>query len=850
MPKISLRWTLTLLLVMGVLAGGAVFAQTDEEAASEAEKQEDEMVDELTGDTSISDEITVTALQVEQVLREVPASVTVLTEGQLEAAGVRTAPDIVKMVPGVAIVDAAEVADTQVNIRGINGSRDAENSFALIVDGVLKTNPAALNRQYGNLHQIEVLKGPQGALYGRNAAAGAIIVSTREPGDEFGGDLLLSAGQDSTYYATASVGGPVGSSGITKYLVHAEWRETDGFYRNEFLGDSPVVDPYKDYSINGRVMIEPNEKTTWDLKLRYGEIEAGAITFNAVFALPLFASALGTPEFFEDVNDRTFVFQPNIAPRNDQTALELSAHVDRELNLGHLTAWLLYSDIDNSFFADGTSGSFGFFNAEENCRATTAELFNAGVVLPAPQALGPLPEFSLFGPYTPTTCDGTQFQVRNQEDISFQVQLAGGEDTRLRWQGGVYFLTLDREVGVNLGIDQQQGVVENLFVPQSGANPTEQLLHDRFETNVFAVFGSLRYDVVDNFELGFALRYDREDRDVTNLVPTEPRTQFVDFTLDGQFLGGAPLNPGLDPNINPSGMIPPKNKTFDQVQPKVSGRWDVTHRTALYGSWGVGFKSGGFNNQGSNATVEIFYNQPLGTELVIEDDFDKETSSAFELGFKSDITNRFFFEGALYRVDVDDMQFFEFLVGPFGLLRVVSNIDEVEIQGAEVGFSWSASNHISLYGGWNWTDSEIIKNSSRPETAGNKSPYTPDYTGTLALDISYPITNEWVLLGNLLGSFRGPTWFHTVQDQTNTTLFALGFGPLGVADYSLTQRSSFTTVDLRLGLARNKWSVTLWGKNVTDNDYIEENITAPEFGGSFTHPGTRSRWGVDLGFRF
>ena len=850
MPRLSPMWTLTVLLVMGVLVGGAVFAQTGQEADPEAEKQEEERVDELAAEAPISEEITVTARQVEEVLREVPATVTVLTHAQIEAAGVRTAPDIVKMIPGVAIVDAAEIADTQINIRGINGSRDAENSYALIVDGVLKTNPAAVNRQYGNLRQIEVLKGPQGALYGRNAAAGAVIISTHKPGDEFSGDLILSGGEDNTYYAAASVGGPVGSSDITRYLVNAEWRETDGFYRNEFLGNSAVVDPYQDYSINGRLMIEPNEKTTWDLKIRYGEVEAGAITFNAAFALPLFASVLGVPEFYEDVNDHNFIFQPNIVPGNDQTTLELSALIDRDLNFGNLTAWLLYSDIDNSFFADGTSGAFGFFNAEENCRATTADLFNAGFVLPAPQILGPVPEFSIFGPYTPTTCDGTQYQVRNQEDISFQAQLSGGEDTRLRWQGGVYFLTLDREVGVNLGIDQRQGVTESLFVPQAGANPTEQLVHDRFETNVFAAFGALRYDIVDNFELGFALRYDREDRDVTNLVPTEPRTQYVDYTLDGQFLGGAPLNPGLDPIINPSGVIEPKSKTFSEVQPKLSGRWDVSNRTALYGSWGVGFKSGGFNNQGSNATVEIFYNQPLGTDLVIEDEFDKETSNAFELGFKSDLTNRFFLEAALYKVDVDDMQFFEFLVGPFGLLRVVSNIDEVEIEGAEIGFSWSATNHISLYGGWNWTESEIIKNSSRPATKGNKSPYTPDYTGSLALDLSYPISDRWVLTGNILGSFRGQTWFHTVQDQTNTTLFALSFGPLGTADYSLTQRSAFSTLDLRIGLSREKWSVTVWGKNITDEEYLEENITAPEFGGSFSHPGTRSRWGVDLGFRF
>ncbi|MCP3980844.1 MAG: TonB-dependent receptor, partial [bacterium] len=149
-------------------------------------------------------------------------------------------------------------------------------------------------------------------------------------------------------------------------------------------------------------------------------------------------------------------------------------------------------------------------------------------------------------------------------------------------------------------------------MPRDGTNPTKQLVHDNFKTDVFALFGALRYDASDAVELSLALRYDREERDVTNLVPTDARTQFIDFTLDGQFTGGAPLNPGLDPIINPSGRIPPKSATFDELQPKLSATWDVGERTTLFGSWGVGFKTGGFNNQGSNATVDIFYNNAIG----------------------------------------------------------------------------------------------------------------------------------------------------------------------------------------------------------------------------------------------
>lgn len=798
---------------------------------------------------TVSEEITVTARQVGEALEDVPATVTVITDGQIEAVGVQRAESFIKLAPGVSMINAAEVGDTQVNIRGINGSRDAENSFAFILDGILMTNPAAFNREFADLQQIEVLKGPQGAIYGRNAAAGAMIVTTTPPGDRVASEVRLSLAEDSTYFAGVTIGGPLGAS-AHRFQVHGDWRTTDGFYTNDFLHQDDVVDDFESYNLSGRLVLDGGERTKWDLKARYGEVEAAAITFNANFSLPSFAAVLGVPEFDEDVNDHQFVFQPNIDPRNDQEALELSAKMDHELDRARLSAWLLYSDIRNSFFADGTSGAFGFFNSEPTCIASTGELFAAGVKLPPPQILGPVPAFSIFGPYTPTTCDGTQYQVRNQEDLSFEARLTSKPDRRLRWQTGVYYLDIEREVGVNLGIDRGLGVVERLFVPQDGANPTEQLVHDRFDTRVLAAFGSLFYDLTDDVELSLAARYDSEKREVRNLVPTDARTQYVDFTLDGVYSGGAPLNPGLDPSINPSGVIAPKSETFDELQPRLSTTWDLSDRTTFFGSWGVGFKSGGFNNQGSNATANLFFNTLLGTDLLIEDQFDKETSSAFELGFKTHPTPRFYLEGALYRTEVDDMQFFEFLVGPFGLLRVVSNIDDVLIEGAEIGWRWRVGDHVSAYGGGAITESEIRKNSSRPATVGNESPATPAYTAHAGVEYSRPIGARWVFLGSANWNRVGPTWFHTVQDESRVSLFNALFPGLGVANYSKTRRDAYDLVDLRIGVSNAHWRLTLFSSNLTDEVFLEEVITAPEFGGEFIHPGSRRRLGLELAYRF
>ena len=787
------------------------------------------------------EEIIVTARQRAESLQDVPASITAFTSEQLERAGVQRAEDFINLTPGVTIVDTAEVGDTQVNIRGINGARDAENSFALIIDGILHTNPAALNREYANLQQIEILKGPQGAIYGRNAAAGAIIVTTKPPTDEFTGEFKVSGANDDSYYASAYIGGPVGDN--VSASVQVDWRDTDGFYFNETVNQKNV-DDFENYNVSGRVVLNTSETSSLDIKGRYGEVDAASISFNPAFAASFLADLFGNPLLFEDVNDHTFQFVNDKDPYNDQKTIEISAKYDAEYDWGSLTAWALYSDIENSFAADGTSGAFGFFFQEPTCIASVNALNAAGVTLPNPQFLGPDPASSIFGPYTPTSCDGTQYQERFQDDISFEIRLASPADQDLRWLVGAYFLDLNRRVGVNTGIEDTATIQPQLFIPAGQPNATDQLVHDAFDSQVFAVFGNLAYDVNDDLELSVALRYDREERKTNSLVPTDARSTYIDFNPADGFQGGDPINPGLNPAINPAGVIADQERTFEELQPKISLSWDVGAETTLFANWGIGFKSGGFNNSGSQATIDLFINDFLGTNVGVEDAFREETSSAFEVGFKgSYFDDRLTLEGAGYYVSVDDMQFFEFFVGAFGLLRIVNNIDDVDIKGIEFAANALVSENFSIYGGFNVIDSEIKANAVRPDTVGNKAPYTSDYTINAGIQGDFPITDDIELVGRVDYSLVGPTWFHTVQNQDQISLF-------GPANYGKTQRDSYNTVNLRIGVESANWAITGFAKNLFDEEYLEEVIPSPQFGGSFIHPADKARYGVEVLYRF
>ncbi|MFC4295918.1 TonB-dependent receptor [Novosphingobium tardum] len=804
--------------------------------------------------------IIVTARRQSERLQDVPASVSVLTAAALDRTGAAKAADFVQLTPGVTIVTGtAEAGDTQINIRGINGARDAESSVALVVDGILKTNTAQLNQDQGTLEQVEFLKGPQGAIYGRNAAAGAIVIQTLKPTDTFTGAIKGSYGEHNTWSTSAHVAGPIAEG--AGFVLSGIYEKSDGFYRNIYLNNRSVVDDHRSWAIDGRVMLGMNSATQVDLKARYADFSGASLPFNAAFALPNFAAV--NPAFYEDVNKHPFNFYSNVRPTNDQTSFDVSAKVEHEFEAMKLTAWALYSDVKQDLVADGTSADFARYISAANpaaqpavnkCFASTAAL--TGFPVNPPGFIGTIPvpfifapaTGSTFGPYSPTTCDGIQYQLRNQKDISGEVRLSSIGDGPFAWQVGAYYLNIDRTVGVSLGADEGQGVIKQLYNPPSSVNPTSLLLADKFKTDVYAAFGSVDWKPTSQFTAGLALRYDSEHRRSNPLVPTanDPFT-------------GAPINPG-----QAFGPLVPQAATFNQLEPKISVSWRPTDHLNLYADWGIGFKSGGFNNQGSAALIDANFNDgvtpgTINAGVNISDQYRKERSSAFEVGMKGSLFDeRLTFDLAGYYTRVTDMQFFEFFVGGFGLLRVVSNIDRVDLKGAELNLGLRVIDGWRFFASGNVTDSEIKKNSTRPYTVGNNSPYTADYTINLGTEIVAPISEAAKLLVRADYRITGPTWFSNVQCQDRPSLFS-GLLPIsalalpsfvGDANFCKSQRAAFGVLNLRAGIQTDRFSIAAFANNMLDRKYLAEVIPAIEFGGSFISPGARRVVGVEAGYKF
>ena len=847
------------------------------------------------------EEIVVTARQRSEKIEDVPVTITAFTQTEIKNAGIERPTDFIAMTAGVSQVQTAEAGDLQVNIRGINTGRDAETNFALVIDGVLQTNPQALNQELSGVTQIEILKGPQGALYGRNAVAGAMIMTTRKPGDEWETDLTAGYGTDNSYKASIYTGGPLGGS--VKGSISAYTRNTDGQWKNLTLDCDDCVDFYEETGIQGRLLFGLGGGDI-DFKAKYSTIDSGAINFNAATALADVAPFFGDA-FYEDPNSHNFRYLNNVKPQNEQENVNLSIKGDWDLGFATLTSYVAYNDQTNYFLTDGTSAAFnlytfqftpGQFEVVDKCQASNdAHLSDPGYEAPffgVPSSIW-FTDFVPGGatndgtgflpPYGPESCGGYQYQQRDQKDTSIEVRLTSPGDQRLRWVAGAYAADIDRHVVVSQGSDLGGKLKPKAFIPTGGPNPTDLLYDDDLKSKVYAVFGSIAYDIVDNFELALALRYDSEDRKVDNNVPTcspaNPtacRAQTPGFAFIYNFANEDSVAPYINPaySVNPSYAtdgIPSRSKTFEQLQPKISANWKLTDDLAVFASYGYGFRSGGFNSSGSEATINSYYgglclgdntSGPNGPTYPpnctatsvhsitdVKDTYKKEVSKAAEVGFKSYFADRTVsLNAAVFYTQVDDMQFFNFFAGPFGLLRVVTNIDAVTIKGAELDGRWNIGDHFALFGGWAITDGNIDKYAGRPYTKGNEVPYAPEYTGNLGGEFSYPIGDSLTLLARLDASFVGETWFHPVQEDRVPNLF--GYFGFGQGEFSKMSRDAYYTLNARIGVSGEKWGVTAWGRNVTDEEYLAEIIPAPEFGGAFIHNGQGASYGVEVNFKF
>jgi len=410
------------------------------------------------------------------------------------------------------------------------------------VDGVLETNPAEFNQDLFDIQQIEVLKGPQGAVYGRNAIGGAIIIHTADPGDEFAGKLKLGYGNGNSLRAQAGISGPLGD--IFKYRASLSYYDTDGFLPSTFLGGK--ADPVSDLSGRVRLSFEPNDTFSGDVRLSFDNLD----TRGFYFVIPrddesnAFAS-FTTPPNANDVKSPIQV---------DQTGID-----NRDLFTGALRL--------NFNMGGGTLSSVSAYDSTKEIITGDAYDFR-----PAATTVNRF----LYGH------DINQSQFLDLSSYSEELRFTSSDEGRLRWILGAYYVHTDRFISTGNMVDDGTGVHPVYREPRlTGNNPSMTYLADSQNNDAWAVFGDATFEINDKTELDVAVRYDEDKRENTTETPNN-------------FL---PLG-----STSFQGEV--RSHTWSEAQPKFTLRFKPIDDVTLYGGWSRGFRSGGFNQSGVGVVAD------------------------------------------------------------------------------------------------------------------------------------------------------------------------------------------------------------------------------------------------------
>lgn len=511
-------------------------------------------------------DIVVTATRRETNVRDVPVAVQAFTSLTIERANITRPADFINLTANVNLSEAVRPGEANVSMRGVQGNFGLTLPVAIVIDGVIAPSPNALQQELVDVTQIEVVKGPQSSLYGRNASAGAIVITTRKPGPEVEGKVLVGGGNGGTTRAQAMISGPIASSVFARLALSS--KNSDGFWRNAVLDRG--ADYFREQVADARIIYDASGPFTADLRGRYSRTRMGAQLWTAQFLT-------------FDNNDSFPDFQQNNGNSNGrQQRIDLSLKFDYDMGFAVATLTGSYNRLRANYTGD-------------------APVDGASLGPNPPGTPRPLPGYN----YRLT---GNSFTVLNETDKTVEFRLASPSNQPFRWMIGSYYSDIVRlehsQSKVDKGIN-----IRDLFSPDvlnmaTGTNPLAAGGWQAGENHLrdTALFARVEYDILPGLQAAAGLRWDHERNTTSNKVPA-----------------GYTPNPGFQ-----------NKASFDAWQPNASLRYKITPDASAYASYGRGVRVGGFNRPGSSATIApLGFNFPEAFKTEKSDAFEVGFKSSF-----------------------------------------------------------------------------------------------------------------------------------------------------------------------------------------------------------------------------
>src|SRR5690349_8169553 len=226
-------------------------------------------------DSEKLEEVLITARRREERLLDVPDSVTALTATAIQSARITSVKDVALRVPNFSLVEGQQPGAELLNVRGVCQARNGDPPVAVVIDGVQISNALQISQALFDVERIEVLKGPQGAVYGRNAIGGAINVTTRAPTNDVQGDVRGGVGSDSDYMAGATLSGPLVDDKVL-FRIAGDLRSFDGDVHSLNTPGRPEANALDDRNVRLRVLAKPSDTVSIDTRVSRLDTKGGA----------------------------------------------------------------------------------------------------------------------------------------------------------------------------------------------------------------------------------------------------------------------------------------------------------------------------------------------------------------------------------------------------------------------------------------------------------------------------------------------------------------------------------------------------------------------------------------------
>lgn len=642
------------------------------------------------------EEVVVTAQKREQSLQDVPIAITAFGESDVERLNAKELGDLQYSSPNL-YIDQSQRNMPQIGLRGISDqSRNPgyDNRVSVYVDGIFAGRSGTSNQATLDLERVEVLRGPQGTLFGKNTVAGAISMTTKKPSDTFNGFLKAEGGDYSYRSMTGMVTGPISDTLSAKIIVNDTQR--DGHIKN--LANDRLLNGIDLKASRVQLRWLASDKT--EVNFSYDKSESGNDNIGQE----------ASPD--------------NLAPNPHEVNFDTVTlnNVDQ-----HGFGLTIDHELDNGFTLTSITGK------------RVADMLGVGD--------------EDFTPY-PIAFSNTQ---EHSEHTSQEIRLASPADDKMDYVVGAYYIKQTNE-----SLSSARTGPYGFFVGLPNNAGVE--LPGVVDVKSFALFAHGNYMINDQLQLTAGLRYTKEDKDV-NFTITDTSGLFTNDSISD-------------------------DRSANDVSPKIGLNYFVNDDLMFYGSYSKAFKSGGWNIDFLNNFDNIA--------------FDDEKVDNYELGMKSTLADGSVrLNAAIFRADYSDYQVFQFVPQSNGTtIFTLTNAGEVRSQGFEMDLTWAATENLSLWSSYGYTDATFLSfkdgGGVGVDYDGNAAPFAPKKNISAGVEYRYGVGfGDIVAQANY--SYRDDFYAHPNNLEVNH-----------VGAYEL--------FNARLGLesADGHWSVFAWAKNLND----------------------------------